>query len=40
MEMLEMTETMDWPSVIAGGLAVLIILGGMTMMFTTAWTRK
>lgn len=38
--MLEATESLDLPSLIAGLLAGLIILGGMTMMFTTVWTRK
>lgn len=40
MDVLETTQTLDWPSLIAGGLAALIVLGGMTMMFTTVWTRK
>ncbi len=33
-------ESLDWLSVTAGGLAVLILVGGMTMMFTGIWTRR
>ncbi len=31
-------ETTDWQSVIAGGIAVTICLGGILMMFTNFWT--
>jgi hypothetical protein len=30
----------DWTNLIAGGLAIAFLLGGMLMMFTTVWTTK
>ncbi len=33
-------EGTDWASLIAGGLAITILIGGMLMMFTTLWTSK
>jgi hypothetical protein len=33
-------ENTDWANVIAGGLAIAILIGGMLMMFTTLWTSK
>jgi hypothetical protein len=33
-------EGTDWASVVAGGLAITILIGGMLMMFTTLWTSK
>lgn len=31
-------ETIDWENVIIGGLAIVIFIGGMFMMFTNIWT--
>lgn len=31
-------ETIDWENVIIGGLAIIIFIGGMVMMFTNIWT--
>ncbi len=31
-------ETIDWQNVIMGGLAIVIFLGGLLMMFTNIWT--
>ncbi len=31
-------ETVDWQNVIAGGLAIVIFVGGLSMMFTNIWT--
>lgn len=33
-------EGTDWDSILAGGLAIAILAGGMLMMFTTLWTTK
>ncbi|XWK90605.1 MAG: hypothetical protein U7127_11300 [Phormidium sp.] len=33
-------ESVDWQNVIAGGLAIAILIGGMLMMFTNIWTTK
>uniref|UniRef100_B8HYQ5 Uncharacterized protein n=1 Tax=Cyanothece sp. (strain PCC 7425 / ATCC 29141) TaxID=395961 RepID=B8HYQ5_CYAP4 len=33
-------ENLDWANLIAGGLAIFLLLGGMLMMFTTIWTTK
>jgi hypothetical protein len=33
-------ENIDWMTVLPGGLAILIFLGGMLMMFTNIWTTK
>lgn len=33
-------ENIDWMNASAAGLAVLILLGGMLMMFTNVWTTK
>lgn len=35
--MAENTEVLNW---IAGGLAIVIFIGGMLMMFTTVFTTK
>jgi len=31
-------ETIDWQNVLAGGLAISIVIGGLLMMFTSVWT--
>lgn len=31
-------ESLNWPDLIAGGLAIAILVGGMLMMFTTLLT--
>lgn len=33
-------ENIDWVNVSAGGLAILIFVGGILMMFTGIWTTK
>jgi succinate-acetate transporter protein len=33
-------ENVDWMNVFAGGLAIAIFVGGITMMFTGIWTTK
>jgi hypothetical protein len=33
-------ENIDWMTVLPGGLAIFIFLGGMLMMFTNIWTTK
>jgi hypothetical protein len=33
-------ENIDWQNAIAGGLAAVIFIGGMLMMFTNIWTTK
>jgi hypothetical protein len=33
-------ENIDWINVSAGGMAIAIFIGGLTMMFTDLWTRK
>jgi hypothetical protein len=33
-------ENIEWLNVVAGGLALTLLLGGMLMMFTTIWTTK
>ena len=33
-------ENIDWMTVLPGGLAILIFVGGMLMMFTNIWTTK
>ncbi len=33
-------ENIDWQNAIAGGLALVIFIGGMLMMFTNIWTTK
>jgi hypothetical protein len=33
-------ENTDWENLIAGILAISLLLGGMLMMFTTIWTTK
>lgn len=33
-------ENIDWLNVTAAGLAVVILFGGMLMMFTNIWTTK
>ncbi|MEB3339375.1 hypothetical protein [Okeania sp.] len=31
-------ETIDWETVIPAGMAIMIFIGGMLMMFTDFWT--
>jgi hypothetical protein len=31
-------ENIDWLNAVAGGLAIVIFIGGLLMMFTTLWT--
>jgi hypothetical protein len=31
---------MDWMNVAIGGIAVMILVGGLLMMFSTVWTSK
>ncbi len=33
-------ESTDWMSVVAGGMAIAILVGGMLMMFTGIWTAR
>jgi len=33
-------ETTDWQNLIAGSLAIAVIIGAFLMMFTNVWTTK
>jgi hypothetical protein len=33
-------ESIDWMNVVAGGMAIAILGGGMLMMFTGIWTSR